>query len=73
MTTPRSIGIAEETTRNSSYSIEKLLSRITTELAKGNARRAVPSWSIPRKIWLVVLRPRDPDIHETNRPIVTEG
>ena len=86
--TLRSIGIAERTTRNSSYSNEKKLlsritkelakgkarrGRITKELAKGKARRAVPSWSIPREIWFMVLRPRDPDIEETKKPIVTEA
>ena len=53
--------------------MKKLLSGITKELAKGNVRRAVPSLSIPREIWLMMLRPRNPDIHETNRPTVTEG
>ena len=53
----RSIGIAE---------------RITKELAKGKARRAVPPWSIAREIWLMMLRPRDPDILETNMPAATE-
>ena len=43
----------------------KLLHRITKELAKGKARRAVPPWSIPGEIWLMMLRPRDPDILET--------
>ena len=51
----------------------KLLHRITKELAKGKARRAVPPWSIPREIWLMMLRPRDPDILETNMPTVTEA
>ena len=69
MTTPRSIGIAERTTRD----MKKLLSGITKELAKENVRRAVPSWSIPREIWLMMLRTHDPDIHETNRPTVTEA
>ena len=50
----------------------KLLHRITKELAKGKARRAVPPWSIPREIWLMVLRPRDPDMLETNMPTATE-
>ena len=50
----------------------KLLHRITKELAKGKARRAVPPWSIPREIWLMMLRPRDPDILETNMPTATE-
>ena len=47
----------------------KLLHRITKELAKGKARRAVPPWSIPREIWLMMLRPRDPDILVTNTPM----
>ena len=53
--------------------INKLQCRITKELAEGKARRAVPPWSIPREIWLMMLRPRDPDIQETSRPIVTEA
>ena len=53
--------------------MKKLLPRITKELAKGKARGAVPPWSIPREIWLMMLRPRDPDIQKTNRPIVTEA
>ena len=53
--------------------MNKLLGRVTEELAKGKARRAVPPWSIPREIWLMMLRPRDPDILETNRPTVTEA
>ena len=53
--------------------MNKLLCRITKELAKGKARRAVPPWSIPRDIWFMMLRPRDPDIQETNRPIVIEA
>ena len=47
-----------------------LLRRIMKELARGNVRCAVPSWSIPREIWLMLLRPRDPDIRET---ITTRG
>ena len=43
----------------------EFLHRITKELAKGKAHRAVPPWSIPREIWLTMLRPRDPDIVET--------
>ena len=46
---------------------KKLLNRITKELAK------VPPWSIPREIWLMMFRPRDPDILETNMPTVTEA
>ena len=53
----RSIGIAERTTCN---------------LQKEKARRAVPPWSILREIWLMMLRPRDPDILETNMPTATE-
>ena len=53
--------------------MNKLQCRITTELAKGKARRAVPPRSIPREFWLTMLRPRDPDIQETNRPIVAEA
>ena len=52
--------------------MKKLLRRISKELAKGIARRVVPPCSIPREIWLMMLRPRDPDIQETNRPIVTD-
>ena len=53
--------------------MQKLLHRITKELAKGKVRRAVPSWSIPRELWRMVLRPRDPDIQETNKTNVTEA
>ena len=43
------------------------------ELSGANARRAVPSWSIPREIWLMLLRPRDPDARETITPAATEA
>ena len=43
------------------------------ELSRGNARHAVPSWSIPREIWLMLLRPRDPDARETITPAATEA
>ena len=43
------------------------------ELSRGNARRAVPSWSIPSKIWLMLLRPRDSDTSETITPAATEA
>ena len=70
----RSIGIAERTTCNSSNSNGWGFSIASQrKLAKGETRRAVPPWSIPREIWLVMLRPRDTDIQETNRPIVTEA
>ena len=52
--------------------MKKLLRRITKELAKGIARRVVPPWSIPREIWLMMLRPHAPDILETNVPTSTE-
>ena len=38
------------------------------ELSGGNARRAVP-W----EIWLMLLRPRDPDARETITPAATEA
>ena len=42
------------------------------ELSRGNARRAVPSWSIPREIWLMLLHPRDPDTRDTITPAVSD-
>ena len=46
---------------------------ITNAFVTGNARRAVPSWSIPKEIKLMLLRPRDPDIRETITPAATEA
>ena len=68
----RSIGIAERTTRNSSYSNEKNFC-VASQKNLQKEKPAVLSWSIPREIWLMMLRPRDPDIQETNRLIATEA
>ena len=68
-----SLGLQNESIAESLHLERELLRRIMKELSGGNARRAVPSWSIPREIWLMLLRPRDPDARETTTPAATEA
>ena len=73
MATPRPLGLHRESLTAPPHLERELLRRIMKELSRGNARRAVPSWSIPREIWRMLLRPRDPDIRETITPAATEA
>ena len=70
---PDPLGLQRESLTEPPRPERELLTRIMKELARGNARRAVPSWSIPREIWLMLLCPRDPDIRETTTPVATEA
>ena len=70
---PDPLGLQRESLTEPPRPERELLRRIMKELARGNARHAVPSWSIPREIWLMLLRPRDPDIRETTTPVATEA
>ena len=70
---PEPPGLQKESLAESPHLERELLRRIMKELSRGNARRAVPSWSIPREIWLMLLRPRDPDTRETITPAATEA
>ena len=68
---PEPLGLQNESIAESHHLERELLRRIMKELSGGNARRAVPSWSIPREIWLMLLRP--PDARETITPAATEA
>ena len=70
---PEPLGLQNESIAESPHLERELLRRIMKELSRGNARRAVPSWLIPREILLMLLRPRDPDIRETIIPAATEA
>ena len=71
---PEPLGLQNESIAKSPHLERELLRRIMKELSGGNARRAVPSWSIAkREIWLMLLRPRDPDARETITPAATEA
>ena len=65
--------LQNESIAESSHLERELLRRIMKELSRGKARRAVPSSSIPREIWLMLLRPRDPDARETITTAATEA
>ena len=62
---PEPLGLQNESIAESPHLERELLRRIMKKLSGRNARRAVMSWSIPREIWLMLLRPRDPDARET--------
>ena len=70
---PEPLGLQKESLAESPHLERELLRRIMKEFSRGNARRALPSWSIPREIWLMLLRPRDPDTRETSTPAATEA